>query len=146
MSKNITIEVTRSSLNDATAALVYNINTIESFMELHKETMSDSIRNAAENVIQDNQDLINTLNKLYHFSNSDNISLSLNSAQITRLFISMGDAFKYCEGEKQIKEYHTKALQKTITDYEKLLDRYESICGNIINAVSSKGEINNGKQ
>lgn len=144
MSKNITIDVTRSSLNDATSALVYNINLLEKFKERHKETMSDSIKKAADELIQDNLELVNALGKLYRVSDSDNISLSLNDKQISRLFMSIGNAFKNCEGEKQIKEYHTKALQKAITDYEKLLDRYESICGNIINAVSSKGEINNG--
>lgn len=144
MSKNITIDVTRSSLNDATSALVYNINLLEKFKERHKETMSDSIKKAADELIQDNLELVNALGKIYRVSDSDNISLSLNDKQISRLFMSIGDAFKNCEGEKQLAEYHIKTLQEKIKDYEKLLDKYEKLYGEIVSVTSNKEGVNNG--
>ena len=144
MSKNITIDVTRSSLNDATSALVYNINLLEKFKERHKETMSDSIKKAADELIQDNIELVNALGKLYRVSDSDNISLSLNNKQISRLIMSIGDAFKNCEGEKQLIEYHRNVLQETVNTYEKLSDKYEKLYGEIVSVTSNKEGVNNG--
>lgn len=144
MSKNITIEVTRSSLNDATSALVYNINSLEKFKVRHKETMSDSIKKAADELIQENLELVNVLGKIYRVSDSDNISLSLNNKQISRLIMSIGDAFKNCEGEKQLIEYHRNVLQETVNTYEKLSDNYERINGDMIRVTSSKEDTNNG--
>ena len=142
--KTITIEVNRSAMNDATMALVYNTNALEKFLKIHKERVSDSIRLVAEGIMQENEELVKYLSEVYHNSNSDNISLTLNDKQVGRLFKSMGDAYAHCVGEKQIMEYQVNALQKLAKDYDKLTEQYDNLYKSTIDMLSNKGGVNNG--
>lgn len=142
--KTITIEVNRSAMNDATMALVYNTNALEKFLKIHKERVSDSIRQTAEIIMQENEELVKYLSELYRNSSSDNISLTLNDNQVGRLFKSLGDAFTHCEGEKQITEYHLKKLQKAVEKHERLTENYDDLCGAMIGTFSNKEDADNG--
>lgn len=138
-----TITIEKSTVNDATSALVYNTNTLEKFIEKYKEMMSDSIRETAEKDIQDNYDLINYLWEMQHFSRSKSINLSLNDKQISRLFTSLIDAFVHCESEKENIKSQLKSLQKTVKEYERLIEICDILGGKTLEIISHKEDQNN---